>query len=93
MKPVEPIRCGDGMTRVVFGAGQPQYNPLPALVLDTPERHVVSRWQFTEDERRAILDGACLELSQMTFGEPIQPVHLSIEGVGERIEIAPAEDQ
>lgn len=92
MNPVEPIRSGPGIRRVVFGAGQPEYNPLPALLLDTPERHVVSRWRPTEDERRAILDGACIELSQMTFGEPIQPVHMSVEGVGERIELAPADE-
>jgi hypothetical protein len=72
------------MRRVVYAANQPQYNPLPALV--DAEGTVHTRWQLTEDERRAIMDGACVTLALMTFGDPLQPIRLGVEGIGEPVE-------
>ena len=63
---------------VVFAKDQPQYQQLPARVSNGV---VTSRWQLSEDERRAILDGACVMLESWTFGRPLQPVRLWIEGV------------
>lgn len=84
MNAVEPFP-GQDRRRVTFAADQPQYNPLPAVIDSDGVVH--TRWQLTEDERRAILDGACITLSIMTFGQALQPVLLAIEGVGERIEV------
>lgn len=56
--------------------GQPQYNGLS--VLRSPEGRVISRWTFTEEERRAIAEGADLYLTVMTFNQNFQPVRLDI---------------
>ena len=75
MQPTTP----DGLPgrTVVFAKDQPQYAPLPSTIDgDT----VWSRWQLTEGERKAILDGACIELGLMTFGKPLQPILLQVQG-------------
>jgi hypothetical protein len=70
---------------VVFPKDQPEYNPLRALVSNTYDRKVITRWSFTEEQRRAIAEGADLFLCLMTFGEPLQPIQMFIsDGAGER---------
>lgn len=90
MKPVDPLGVGELR---VLGANQPQYNPLPVRVVPSPEGFTRSRWQLTEDERRALLDGACIEITQMTFNEPLQPISVKVEGVGELIELPQQEPE
>jgi len=81
---MEPIEIPDdemrGGERVVFAADQPEYRPLPALRYPFYGT-VRTRWRLSENERRAILDGANVELSIVTFGAPLQPVVLSVQGV------------
>lgn len=67
--------------KVVYGADQEEYRPLPAVVLREPEGRVITRWQPTEDERRAIMDGACIELCLATFNGPLQPLLVGVQGV------------
>ena len=86
MKPVEPIQLYQDARRVTYGAGQSEYDVLPAVRY--PDGTVHTRWQLTADERRAILDGACIVLSILTFNQPIQPLHLSVEGTDGLIELA-----
>lgn len=78
MNPVIPRSGGEGKP-VVFAANQPQYRPLPALVTDGGV--VLSEWELTHAERRAIGDGARLRVRQLTFGSSLQPILLTIEGV------------
>lgn len=75
-----PIDPGEELgTLRVYGADQPEYQPLPSRVY--PGGHVVlTKWQLSTDERMAILDGANLFLHVLTFGNPLQPVSLWIEG-------------
>lgn len=73
--------AGSGCRKVVYAKDQPQYQPLPALAYSTGE--VFSLWELTENERRAILDGARIELWQYPFGRPLQPINLRVEGVEE----------
>lgn len=83
MKPVTPRSSGRGKP-VVFGADQqPQYRPLPALVEERLEGvvDVKTEWELTGTERNAIAHGARLKLSVLTFGKPLQPVLLTVEGV------------
>lgn len=79
MKPTDP----DGLPgrRTDWAEHQHQYATLPSHT--TEEGVVWSRWQLTENERRAILDGACVELGQWTFGHSLQPVVLLVQGVNE----------
>ncbi len=76
MNPVIP-RSSEGEP-VVFTADQPQYRPLPASVT---LRAVNTEWQPTFNERKALSDGARILLSVLTFGQPLQPVLLAVEGV------------
>lgn len=57
-------------------AGQPEYAGLK--ILRSPEGRVMSRWTFTEEERRAIAEGADLFLTVHTFNHPFQPVKIII---------------
>lgn len=62
----------------IYGANQPQYQPLPARTLEGPEAVVVTEWQLTEEERALIAQGENIRLSVMTWGERLQPVMLEI---------------
>ncbi len=78
MDPVKP----DGMPgrRVVLAKTQPQYAD---LVANMTADKVHTRWSLDVDERKAILDGACIELITWTYGQPFQPVYLRVQGVEE----------
>lgn len=53
---------------IIMGENQPEYQPLPALVLSGPEFEVISCWQFTPDELAAINANGCMYISQLRFG-------------------------
>lgn len=64
---------------VVIAKDQPEYLPLPAAIVEREEGvSVVTRWRFTEDERSAIAAGADLYLELLTFGQPLQPLHMHV---------------
>lgn len=64
----------------VIAKDQPQYIPLPAVAIQTPEGiAVVTRWRPTDEERAQLAAGADIWLSSLTFGGPLQPVRLTIE--------------
>jgi hypothetical protein len=78
MNPVTPVIRGSQDIEVVLGANQPEYIPLPAIYLDTASRPMITRWQLTDEERGAVANGADIVMSQLTFGNPFQPVHLQV---------------
>lgn len=83
MTPVEVSqRPVPDVERVVFGAGQPQYLPLPAL--RSREGVVWTEWELSPDERATVAAGGRIRLRMHTFNEALQPV---------RIEIVPAPRQ
>lgn len=74
-----PIDIGEKYgVRRVYAANQPPYQPLVTNV--DQEGGVFSVWQLTLEERQAILDGARIGLRMLTFGQPLQPINLSVEG-------------
>lgn len=78
MKPVSPVMVGSEPIEIVLGELQPEYDPLPAVYLDTPSRPMITRWRLTDEERDAIAAGADVVLQQMTFRKPFQPVNLQV---------------
>lgn len=74
MNPVVPT-CSRGEHKI-YGAGQPEYDPLPAVLL--ADGQVITEWQLTEAERDLIARGENIRLTLMTFGGPLQPVYLEI---------------
>lgn len=76
---MHPIDPGEGIGKpVTYGAGQPDYNALVARV--DSDGAIFTLWQLSEAERGAILDGARIGLRILTFGRPLQPVYLAVEG-------------
>lgn len=66
-------------TPVTFAKAQPEYLPLPAAIVDRDgAQTVVTRWQFTDEERAAIANGADLYLEMLTFGSPLQPLRFVV---------------
>ena len=85
MKPVDP---GDDYgDLVVYGAHQPEYLSLPSRVF---EGLSFTLWELSFEERQAILDGARIGLRMMTFGQPLQPVYLAVEGTDDWSTAAPS---
>jgi hypothetical protein len=71
-----------GFRRVNWAEGQSQYYTLPAIVNG---RRSIARWRFTEDERRAIADGANLDLSIWYDGNPMMPHAIVIQGTEQEL--------
>ncbi len=79
MNTISPVIPGLENYEITLGgqeAGQPEYDPLPAL--RSPEGIVLTRWQPTDEERQQIAGGADLYLSVLTFNQPFQAVKLEV---------------
>jgi len=75
MKPASPVLHEvAGLTERNIGAGQPQYEELPALIRS--DGMVTSRWHATWLERLQILFTGDVWLQQLTFNNKLQPVKL-----------------
>lgn len=61
---------------IVFSKNQPQYVPLPTL--RSRDGMVLSRWRLTDKERQAIIGGADILLSVMSFNGPVQPFRIEV---------------
>lgn len=59
-------------SNVVFGANQPEYQPLPAMKL--PDGQVITCWQFTDEEIQTINRTKCMYFNQLTFNSALQPI-------------------
>lgn len=57
-------------------AGQPEFRTLFAL--RAPDGRVISRWEFTPEEREAIAGGADMFLSICTNGQPYPPTLVQV---------------
>jgi hypothetical protein len=57
---------------IVFGEGQPQYQPLPAL--RTPDGTVITCWELSDEEIETITKNRCMYFKQATFNNPLQPI-------------------
>ena len=74
MKPIEFKH-----QNVVFAKDQPEYQPLPALKLNTPEGEVISCWKLSFKERIQVLLFGRVWLSLMSFNKPLTPSFLSVD--------------
>lgn len=72
---VNPALVPSGSKAVVIAEHQPQYRPLPSI--RTPEGQVITRWTFTEEERRAIVAGEDLYITIFAYG-PINPLFVTV---------------
>lgn len=69
-----------------LGEGQPQYKPLPAIV--GADGETLTRWRLSWRARLRVLVTGDLYVSQLTFGQPLQPIlvedELTVIPAGER---------
>ncbi len=56
---------------------QDEYNTLPALILDTPEGDVISKWKLTFWERLRVLFLGYIWVDLWCFGKPVTPSRLT----------------
>ncbi len=73
MKPVEFKH-----QTIVFAKNQPEYQPLPALIIDTPSGEVISCWKLTLKERLKVLIFGRVWMSLMSFNKPLTPSYLAV---------------
>lgn len=72
---MKPIKF-DG-ANVVFGAEQPEYEPMPARLTD--DGVVISCWELTPEELEQVKKTGQIWLSMLTFFQPLQPVSMAVE--------------
>ena len=73
MKPVEFKH-----QNIVFAKDQPEYQPLPALRIDSPTGEVVSCWKLSFKERLQVLIFGRVWMSLMSFNKPLTPSYLAV---------------
>lgn len=64
---------------VVYAKDQTEYIPLRCAVSPMPTRKATSRWTLTEEQRKAVAEGADIYLTLLTFGHPLQPIMIAID--------------
>lgn len=77
MKPMSPIIPGVELPETVYGAGQSEYEPLPAWKGE--DGTVLTRWRLSWRERLRVLWIGDVYLFSLTFNSPLQPVMLQVE--------------
>lgn len=67
----------DDCRPVVYGGNQPEYIPLPAVLVNGDYGQVVVKWRLTWRERFEALIGGTIFHSQLTFKDKLQPVKIT----------------
>ena len=73
MKPIEFEH-----QNVIFAKDQPEYQPLPALKLNTEQGEVISCWRMSLKERLKVLFTGKVWVSLTMFNKPLTPNYLSV---------------
>lgn len=73
MKPVEFKH-----QNVVFAKDQPEYKPLPALKIDSPQGEIISCWKMSFIERLKALFTGRIWVSLSSYNKPLTPSYLSV---------------
>src|SRR6266446_8504456 len=73
-----PVIDGFEQEEHVYAETQPQYIPLRTLISADEQHRVLSRWNFTAEQRKAVAEGADIFLELSTFGKPLQPIRMAV---------------
>jgi hypothetical protein len=63
---------------VTYAENQPEYQPLPALRIDSPQGEVISCWKMSLKERIKVLFTGKIWISLMSFNKPLTPSYISV---------------
>jgi hypothetical protein len=75
--PISPVLSEEFIPyETVYAKQQREYTPLP--VIKNAAGVVLSRWHLTDEERKAVAEGADVFLSIHTFNNPLQPLRIEI---------------
>ena len=77
---MRPVKFKDQNT--TFAEHQPEYQPLPALRIDSKKGEVISCWRLSFIERLRVLVFGRVWLSLMSFNKPLTPSFLSTNKKG-----------
>lgn len=80
MTPIEFPGCN-----IIFGADQPEYQPLPAMRM--PDGQVITCWQLTDEEVERIVKNRKIYFQQLVGNQKLQPI-LPIVELGDDIELS-----
>jgi hypothetical protein len=69
--PVQPKIAG--AVSILYAKDQPEYRPLPAVLMTDEPQMVVTEWVPSTDELVALINGGRLRINVLTFGKPLQP--------------------
>jgi len=72
-----------------FGANQPEYLPLPVVVIHRPEVEVISCWMLSWRERLKMLLTGKIWISQYSFGHALQPIRPTVNEPYTKADAAP----
>ena len=78
---VNPKLVPSGSRAVIYDEPRPGEPPSPYAALpsiQTPDGTVITRWHLSDFERAKILQGEDIYLAVKTFGQPLQPVALTV---------------
>lgn len=80
MRPATPVLPGQEkmLAETVIAKDQPEYNPLPSIIIPGPDGEVLTRWELTDEEKVLLLSGGHIFLSLFTFGGKLQPIKLRV---------------
>lgn len=69
-----------GLPEVTLAQDQHEYIELTASVLhfNDGSQGLLTRWRLSEEEKQRLVDGEDLFVTLLTFGQPMQPVHISV---------------
>ena len=70
MKPISFEGCN-----VVYGADQPEYQPLPTQKF--PDGQTIQCWQLSPEEIQEVMRSGRIYVMQHTFRRPLQPIAVS----------------
>lgn len=72
-----PVVNGLEAHEVVYAKDQPPYLPLPTLPAENGQS-AISRWHLTDEQRKAVSDGADILLEIFHFGRALAPVRMMV---------------
>lgn len=72
---IDPRLVPEGSRPIIFGATQPQYQPLPAII--TPTGCMISRWKPSVTERKQLSAGEDIYIAIWNSGH-VNPMFVSI---------------
>lgn len=85
MRSISPVYNADSVDcERVIALDQPEYEPIIILPLVNYTNPMMTRWEFSEEERKIIAEGGELVLTELTFSNAFTPLAFEVLPKGEQ---------